>query len=132
MSAAPENTDRELPTLRDVTLRFHDFARGGTWDARLPTLDVDTMIREVRRRGQLMSRGWDVDFDMETGSGVVTVGGFRAAGRITAMCSHCRERIATCLGEYESCTGDEEYACDECCGHGNEDGHCQRLNAEES
>lgn len=43
------------------------------------------------------------------------------------MCARCQERPATCLGEYESDTGNEEYACDECCGHGNEDGHCVRI-----
>ncbi len=40
-------------------------------------------------------------------------------------CDMCG-RTATCLGAYES----EEnlgFACDECCGHGNEDGWCVRL-----
>lgn len=38
---------------------------------------------------------------------------------------------ATCVGHYES--GDEEYdpACDDCCGHGNEDGHCVRCTEDE-
>lgn len=38
-------------------------------------------------------------------------------------CSTC-ERPATCYGTYEGVTG---YACDTCCGHGNEDGHCTPM-----
>jgi hypothetical protein len=30
---------------------------------------------------------------------------------------------ATCLGRYEG-HGPEKYGCDDCCGHGCEDGHC--------
>lgn len=33
---------------------------------------------------------------------------------------------AACVGAYEGQTADE-YACDECCGHGQEDGHCRRI-----
>lgn len=42
-------------------------------------------------------------------------------------CAHCPEkRIAICFGCYES--GDHiQFACDECCGHGNEDGWCREL-----
>jgi hypothetical protein len=42
-------------------------------------------------------------------------------------CAHCGEP-ATCFGSYE----DElrpAYACDDCCGHGNEDGHCEPVSA---
>ena len=40
-------------------------------------------------------------------------------------CATCKKK-ATCLGAYE---GDkvETYACDECCGHAGEDGHCRLL-----
>lgn len=38
-------------------------------------------------------------------------------------CQSC-ERPATCFGTYEDITG---YGCDECCGHGNEDGECEPL-----
>lgn len=35
---------------------------------------------------------------------------------------------ATCFGEYETCDGTSAgYACDTCCGHGNEDGWCEAL-----
>lgn len=34
---------------------------------------------------------------------------------------------ATCIGAYEEMKT-EEPACNECCGHGNEDGHCRKLN----
>lgn len=37
---------------------------------------------------------------------------------------HICGKSATCIGEYETCTGNEQFACDTCCGHGNEDGHC--------
>lgn len=39
------------------------------------------------------------------------------------VCANCGDRAA-CFGSYE----DElhpAYACDNCCGHGNEDGHCE-------
>lgn len=41
------------------------------------------------------------------------------------LCAYCL-RDATCLGAYE---GEElpGYACDDCCGHSNEDGHCEPL-----
>lgn len=57
-----------------------------------------------------------------------------------AICAHCEERAAACLGCYEDHSRedcpladgeckqhDEDYACDECCGHANEDGHCWPL-----
>lgn len=40
-------------------------------------------------------------------------------------CHNCGDPAA-CFGSYE----DElhpAYSCDECCGHGNEDGHCERI-----
>lgn len=42
-------------------------------------------------------------------------------------CFWC-ERPATCYGTYEGHTG---YACDECCGHGCEDGWCDQLRNEQ-
>jgi hypothetical protein len=43
-------------------------------------------------------------------------------------CYHCVSKPATCIGAYE---GAElmSPACDECCGHGCEDGICIRLDA---
>lgn len=41
------------------------------------------------------------------------------------LCVHCGQP-ATCKGAYEG-SPLEEYACDECCGHGNEDGHCEPI-----
>lgn len=38
-------------------------------------------------------------------------------------CDHC-DKEATCFGAYEGITA---FACDDCCGHGNEDGHCEQL-----
>lgn len=40
-------------------------------------------------------------------------------------CSVCG-KPATCFGSYEG-QGNYGYGCDECCGHGNEDGHCDQL-----
>ena len=37
-------------------------------------------------------------------------------------CAFC-DKPATCFGAYEGYE-DAERACDECCGHGNEDGRC--------
>ena len=42
------------------------------------------------------------------------------------VCDHCGERRAVCVGRYED-DGDPEYACDECCGHGSEDGWCVQF-----
>lgn len=39
-------------------------------------------------------------------------------------CAHC-DAPATCLGSYEMSPW--EFACSGCCGHGNEDGKCVRL-----
>jgi len=39
-------------------------------------------------------------------------------------CAHCGEP-ASCLGSYDGAP--EAYACDACCGHGNEDGKCVPL-----
>lgn len=45
-----------------------------------------------------------------------------------AICHICG-KPATCIGEYETRTGNEQYACDTCCVHGNEDGHCRPITA---
>lgn len=42
------------------------------------------------------------------------------------VCAHCHKRPAVCIGSYEGLQI-LEYACDECCGHGNEDGYCTML-----
>lgn len=41
-------------------------------------------------------------------------------------CRSCH-RTAACIGRYETNEGPLEFACDTCCSHGNEDGHCERL-----
>lgn len=40
-------------------------------------------------------------------------------------CVNCG-KPATCIGRYEDATKYSP-ACDECCGHGNEDGHCIQI-----
>lgn len=43
-------------------------------------------------------------------------------------CAHCDSgRWPTCVGRYERPTNPWEPACDECCGHGNEDGECMPV-----
>lgn len=42
--------------------------------------------------------------------------------RDTLLCAHCEIEPATCLGSYEQLP--YSLACDVCCGHGSEDGHC--------
>jgi hypothetical protein len=42
------------------------------------------------------------------------------------ICAHCEELLATCVGSYEE-GAEETPACDECCGHGNEDGRCKPI-----
>lgn len=46
------------------------------------------------------------------------------------LCAHCGERPATCVGRYDAMTKDEP-ACDECCGHGCEDGRCVQFERKE-
>ena len=46
-----------------------------------------------------------------------------AGGGDRPMCSTCG-KPATCHGTYEGITG---YGCDDCCGHGCEDGRCVQL-----
>ena len=48
-------------------------------------------------------------------------------------CASCPEaRLAACIGLYEASSDEHpvEPACDDCCGHGCEDGHCDKLSAE--
>lgn len=52
----------------------------------------------------------------------------RERGERAPICSHCRERPAVCLGQYDNML-EPDYACDTCCGHGCEDGRCFRLPA---
>lgn len=42
-------------------------------------------------------------------------------------CAHCG-KPATCFGVYENPEGPIGFACDDCCGHGNEDGWCRAVN----
>jgi hypothetical protein len=44
----------------------------------------------------------------------------------TAKCANC-PKPAACVGTYEDSEGPLAFACDDCCGHGNEDGFCYRL-----
>ena len=46
------------------------------------------------------------------------------------MCWHCEKNPASCIGRYD-CMTTLEAACDECCGHGCEDGRCYPLDSDE-
>lgn len=50
----------------------------------------------------------------------------RRALKALKLCANCH-KPATCYGQYED--QPEGYACDDCCGHGNEDGHCEPISA---
>lgn len=50
----------------------------------------------------------------------------QAAWDIWPVCQSCDHALATCFGAYEDSTP-VEWACDLCCGHGNEDGWCKPL-----
>lgn len=53
--------------------------------------------------------------------------GREARGSVIS-CEHCvEERPASCIGQYEGDTTRPRYACDTCCGHGNEDGWCSPV-----
>ena len=45
------------------------------------------------------------------------------------LCSNCTVNPATCFGRYDNMEH-PDYSCDDCCGHGNEDGYCEPLPAE--
>jgi hypothetical protein len=49
----------------------------------------------------------------------------RAIEEDMPKCRNCG-KVATCFGSYES-INDWGFACDDCCGHGNEDGTCWQL-----
>lgn len=51
--------------------------------------------------------------------------GSRLMATIKCHISGC-DNQATCIGQYEAMDG-PEFACDECCGHGCEDGKCWLL-----
>ena len=74
-----------------VILRFLDVGRTKrTWEARLP-LDGDAIVRHVAKSGALMSRCIEIDYDDETGTGVITAG-FRVVGRIVKVADAPRAR----------------------------------------
>ena len=50
----------------------------------------------------------------------------RAGPKVCASC----DAPATCFGAYEDGL-QPSYSCDECCGHGNEDGHCEEVTPRE-
>jgi hypothetical protein len=47
----------------------------------------------------------------------------------TPLVCHICGKTATCHGTYQGTTG---YSCDDCCGHGCEDGHCEPIAAPET
>jgi hypothetical protein len=52
---------------------------------------------------------------------------FQEAALTTPLyCAHCNEaKRAVCVGTYEG--EGTKPACNDCCAHGNEDGHCEKL-----
>lgn len=43
------------------------------------------------------------------------------------LCACCQKKPATCFGVYEDVEQPITVACDDCCGHGNEDGWCRPI-----
>lgn len=41
-------------------------------------------------------------------------------------CGHCEDKKAVCVGQYAD-MDELEFACEDCCAHGNEDGECFAL-----
>jgi hypothetical protein len=60
--------------------------------------------------------------------GHVSAWGLSENVRILPMKNRCAicGKPATCHGKYEEDT-EESFACDDCCGHGNEDGYCDPV-----
>ena len=46
---------------------------------------------------------------------------------LVPFCAICDRYPASCFGVYEDPSQDVGPACDECCGHGNEDGWCRPM-----
>lgn len=75
------------------------------------------------------ARPFDIDWAREL------IGQCRASGAAPFVkqlgarvaCEHCDTGKAACVGRYESADREAEMACNECCGHGCEDGHCEQL-----
>ena len=42
------------------------------------------------------------------------------------ICAHCQEKPALCVGQYDNMP-ETLPACDDCCGHANEDGFCDPI-----
>lgn len=53
------------------------------------------------------------------------VGPVRPTEFLVPACAHCGDRPASCVGAYDQEA--EAPACDQCCGHGCEDGRCRPL-----
>ena len=88
---------------------------------------VDRLRRLARGHGLLVSDDGAVTDALDE---VVRLRKELAAARaalqdITPKCAACGA-LASCVGSYEG--ERESHACDDCCGHGSEDGHCTPVN----
>lgn len=64
-----------------VVVSFLEVGRGRlSWKATLARLDEGLMIREIRKRGALCSRGIEIT-DEDGCGGAIYVGGFRCVGK---------------------------------------------------
>lgn len=129
----------EAPRLLDEVERLR--AENEALDAQLQNTQADygaieherdALRAEVEQYKRAKAEN-DERFMLERDAARTEVEKLRAA---LPTCDHCEQRPATCLGCYEDhargdcgdcAQHDEAYACDECCGHGNEDGHCWPL-----
>ena len=82
------------------------------------TDEAEIHYRETGHGHFRQEDGSDLLFDKELADALASL------PSSTPKCAHCG-KPATCFGSYEG--HPEAYACDECCGHGNEDGHCEPI-----
>ncbi|MHC4644287.1 MAG: hypothetical protein ACYTBJ_02205 [Planctomycetota bacterium] len=81
-------------------------------------MDIKTLLDAVEN-GVCVDDGVVVDTLRATQQALV------AERERAPKCAHCG-KPATCLGRYEG-HGPWEWACDDCCGHGSEDGECRPV-----
>lgn len=69
-----------------MTVQFNNVGRDKvSWSAQVKEVTEPALLREVKKKGVLMSRGVDVDFDASGLSGCIVVGGFRVVGHFIVV-----------------------------------------------
>jgi hypothetical protein len=72
-----------------MTVQFSNVGRGQkSWAVEMPHLDYSALYRAVKKAGALGSRDVDFEWDSETQTGAIFVGGFRQVGSFTVSDHH--------------------------------------------